>query len=101
MYRAFKNEKNTIFTTWFKEQESMALDKTATSYYYDGEDKKALKFYTASCKILEDLDDEHLLSIDNKYLLSSTCNKIARMYEGKENFRNALNYYQKSMRLEC
>ena len=64
------------------EQESMALDKTATSYYYEGEDQKALKFYTASSKILEDLANEHLLSTENTYLLSTTCNKIARMYEG-------------------
>ena len=27
-------------------------------------------------------------------------NKIARMYEGEGEFKNALNYYQKSMRLE-
>ncbi len=96
-----KKEKIPYLQQWFKEQESMALDKTATSYYYDGEDKKALKFYTASCKILEDLDDEHLLSIDNKYLLSSTCNKIARMYEGNGEFRDALRYYQKSMKLDA
>ena len=96
-----KKEKIPYLQQWFKEQESMALDKTATSYYYDGNDKKALKFYTASCKILEDLDDENLLSIDNKYLLSSTCNKIARMYEGNGEFRDALRYYQKSMKLDA
>ena len=95
-----KKEKIPYLQQWFKEQESMALDKTATSYYYDGNDKKALKFYTASCKILEDLDDENLLSIDNKYLLSSTCNKIARMFEGNGEFRDALRYYQKSMKLD-
>ena len=95
-----KNEKIPYLQKWFKEQESMALDKTATSYYYEGEDKKALKFYTASSKILEDLANENLLSTENTYLLSSTCNKIARMYEGEGNFKNALNYYQKSMRLE-
>tara|TARA_Y100000385_G_scaffold279744_1_gene329830 strand:- start:256 stop:1830 length:1575 start_codon:yes stop_codon:yes gene_type:complete len=95
-----KNEKIPYLLKWFKEQESVALDKTATSYYYEGEDKKALKFYTASSKILEDLANENALSTDNTYLLSSTCNKIARMYEGEGNFKNALNYYQKSMRLE-
>ena len=95
-----KNEKIPYLQKWFKEQESMALDKTATSYYYEGEDKKALKFYIASSKILEDLANENLLSTENTYLLSSTCNKIARMYEGEGNFKNALNYYQKSMRLE-
>jgi serine phosphatase RsbU (regulator of sigma subunit) len=95
-----KNEKIPYLQKWFKEQESMALDKTATSYYYEGEDKKALKFYTASSKILEDLASENLLSTENTYLLSNTCNKIARMYEGEGNFKNALNYYQKSMRLE-
>ena len=78
----------------------MALDKTATSYYYDGQDKKALKFYTASCKILEDLEDENLLLTDNIYLLSNTCNKIARMYEGNGEFQDALRYYQKSMKLD-
>ena len=95
-----KNEKIPYLQKWFLEQESMALDKTATSYYYEGEDQKALKFYTASSKILEDLANEHLLSTENTYLLSTTCNKIARMYEGEGNFKNALNYYQKSMRLE-
>ena len=95
-----KKEKIPYLQQWFKEQESMALDKTATSYYYDGKDKKALKFYTASCKILEDLEDENLLSIDNIYLLSNTCNKIARMYEGNGEFREALSYYQKSMKLD-
>ena len=95
-----KKEKIPYLQQWFKEQESMALDKTATSYYYDGKDKKALKFYTASCKILEDLEDDNLLSIDNIYLLSNTCNKIARMYEGNGEFREALRYYQKSMKLD-
>ena len=95
-----KSEKIPYLQKWFLEQESMALDKTATSYYYEGEDQKALKFYTASSKILEDLANDNLLSIDNTYLLSTTCNKIARMYEGEGNFKNALNYYQKSMRLE-
>ena len=66
---------------WFK-QESMALDKTATSYYYE-EDKKALKFYTTSSKILEDLANEIYfpLKILTYY---NTCNKIARMCEGEE-----------------
>lgn len=95
-----KNEKIPYLKKWFSEQESMAFDKTATSYYYEGDDKKALKFYTASSKILEDLSNDHLLSTDNTYLLSNTCNKIARMYEGEGNFKNALNYYQKSMRLD-
>lgn len=36
MYRSLKKEKNSYLQQWFKEQESMALDKTATSYYYDG-----------------------------------------------------------------
>ena len=92
-----KSEKIPYLQKWFLEQESMALDKTATSYYYEGEDQKALKFYTASSKILEDLANDNLLSIDNTYLLSTTCNKIARMYEGEGNFKNALNYYQKSV----
>ena len=55
----------------------MALDKTATSYYYEGEDKKALKFY-------EDLASENLLSIENT-VLSTTCKKLLGCMKEKVN----------------
>tara|TARA_B110000879_G_scaffold17641_1_gene21501 strand:+ start:2819 stop:4399 length:1581 start_codon:yes stop_codon:yes gene_type:complete len=95
-----KKEENPYLKQWFKMQKSEALDKTASYYSFMDKDKKALNFYSASCKILEDLEDDNLLSTDDIYLLSSTCNKIARMHEGNGEFKKALRYYQKSMKLD-